>query len=1072
MPKLTRLRLASVGHPNARFGDLVLDFRDANGNPTDSTLWLRNGGGKSSILNLFFAGVRPNRREFLGAAAETKRELREYVQSADHSVVAYEWELDGSQGQQLFDGHAARFITGTFYEWKGSDLRRLYFACCTTAGEPRLTLNGLPLYREEEGKRVARLSFTSFKQEWQSLQKEHPSRDVVITEVQGEWRDVLERAGIDPELFRYQVLMNHREGGADELFRFDSHEEFVDFLLELVLDPSLGDTVRGNLEKHRDDLRRSNQRLRPEQELLGGLVRRLEPMKQVRSSREALRAAAVDCRQSLACLGARVRQRMAALEQSVGRFAEESERELHCADEHDARAKDQRKRAAFLRRFVAEERLVAAANEHEASQARHEQANRQSKIWEAAIPLKNAMRFERNAAEHRAALQRRRSEQQPQLDVLTAAADRYAQAMQALIDDLRGRETQMVARIGALQAESRSARAAAAKCGEVIGGQSATINHLQDLLEEDRKQRQALLGEGLLLPGESGAGAAERLRVLQAQQRESEGSLVRDLQEKRTLKDQLASQKEMAAVEAASAASRVREEEERSKVATQRRRELEADPALCCVLEVEQADLEGMTEASVGLLRQSAGSLMARVVGLRVAIQEDQRAVHHLSDGGLLPPTRDVERLLGALHGRVRAWSGWFYIAENKSNPRATVQAAPQVALGIVVADEDFDAACEIARQSNIDFEMPLVLAPERALSTNRLAQCVVLGPHSDAWFDRSAGHEELLRREVRLESAGREIADVEGQHKHVIDVDARLRDFRQTYPRGWFAEQEAELNSLRSLQAAAENRIQAIVDRIGETESQVAKLEGVLNSLRGTIDVVGRQLIRVEQYFERYECQAAARRNEVDERKLAVLAKQGEQKNLIVKAESLESKWDAQQKGIEAVRHELSQAGLLFTQIEYRTPGDVTPQPGPTQQLRDEYLRHKAQYVEKVGEEGLLQLARENDENALPHRRKYQECLGGMIQDENVQSALQTLKDPDEAERLYHDAYQATFVVLNAVKSSKNALEQATAARAEAVERCQALGMDEWQVPLTNATPLDAAKCGDLLTTWRRQMG
>jgi hypothetical protein len=214
------------------------------------------------------------------------------------------------------------------------------------------------------------------------------------------------------------------------------------------------------------------------------------------------------------------------------------------------------------------------------------------------------------------------------------------------------------------------------------------------------------------------------------------------------------------------------------------------------VLEVEQADLEGMTEASVGLLRQSAGSLMARVVGMRVAIQEDERAVHHLSDGGLLPPTRDVERLLEALRGRVRVWSGWFYIAESESNPRATVQAAPQIALGVVVADEDLDTACAIARQSTIEFEMPVVLAPERALSTDRLAQCVVLGPHSDAWFDRSAGHEELLRREMRLESAGRDIADVEGQHKQIVDVDARLRDFRQTYPRGWFADQEAELNS------------------------------------------------------------------------------------------------------------------------------------------------------------------------------------------------------------------------------------------------------------------------------------
>src|SRR5262249_46690108 len=73
MPRLARLRLVSVGHPSARFGDLVLDFRDSVGRATDATLWLRNGGGKSSLLNLFFALVRPDRREFLGNRAEAKQ---------------------------------------------------------------------------------------------------------------------------------------------------------------------------------------------------------------------------------------------------------------------------------------------------------------------------------------------------------------------------------------------------------------------------------------------------------------------------------------------------------------------------------------------------------------------------------------------------------------------------------------------------------------------------------------------------------------------------------------------------------------------------------------------------------------------------------------------------------------------------------------------------------------------------------------------------------------------------------------------------------------------------------------
>ena len=50
MPQLLRLRFVSLGHPQARMDDLVLDFQGPDGRPVDSTLWLRNGGGKSSVI--------------------------------------------------------------------------------------------------------------------------------------------------------------------------------------------------------------------------------------------------------------------------------------------------------------------------------------------------------------------------------------------------------------------------------------------------------------------------------------------------------------------------------------------------------------------------------------------------------------------------------------------------------------------------------------------------------------------------------------------------------------------------------------------------------------------------------------------------------------------------------------------------------------------------------------------------------------------------------------------------------------------------------------------------------------
>src|ERR1051326_8177238 len=113
MPRLSRLRLVGIGHPSARFDDLLLDLRDAAGRATDTTLWLRNGGGKSSLLNLFFALLRPDRREFLGNRAEAKqRRLEDYVLSRDRGVVVAEWELDTGNGVP-----DPTYLTGVFYEW-------------------------------------------------------------------------------------------------------------------------------------------------------------------------------------------------------------------------------------------------------------------------------------------------------------------------------------------------------------------------------------------------------------------------------------------------------------------------------------------------------------------------------------------------------------------------------------------------------------------------------------------------------------------------------------------------------------------------------------------------------------------------------------------------------------------------------------------------------------------------------------------------------------------------------------------------------------------------------------------
>src|SRR5690242_14046488 len=69
--QLAALRLRSIGERAARFIDLTIDLTapTTEGPSTqDSVVWLRNGGGKSSILSLLYAQLLPHANDFMGRA--------------------------------------------------------------------------------------------------------------------------------------------------------------------------------------------------------------------------------------------------------------------------------------------------------------------------------------------------------------------------------------------------------------------------------------------------------------------------------------------------------------------------------------------------------------------------------------------------------------------------------------------------------------------------------------------------------------------------------------------------------------------------------------------------------------------------------------------------------------------------------------------------------------------------------------------------------------------------------------------------------------------------------------------
>jgi hypothetical protein len=240
--QLAALRFRSIGERSARFTDLTLKLTAPAEDgliPQDSVIWLRNGGGKSSILSLLYAQLLPRAAEFMGRSV--KRSLTDYVGSGDTAHVVAVWQ-PSQAARDLLGEPDDLLVTGAVYEW--DDLRRpaqaaesrdrlntSFYAFHAVPGV--LDLETLPF--ADAGGRPCRLS--GFVQALREQARPCPRANLVVTEAMHMWAKALLDRHLDPALFRTQKQMNHVEGGVEDLFKFPAAKDFIDFLLDLTIQP-------------------------------------------------------------------------------------------------------------------------------------------------------------------------------------------------------------------------------------------------------------------------------------------------------------------------------------------------------------------------------------------------------------------------------------------------------------------------------------------------------------------------------------------------------------------------------------------------------------------------------------------------------------------------------------------------------------------------------------------------------------------------------------------------------------------------------------------------------------------
>ncbi len=1042
MPQLLKLRFVSLGHPQARMNDLVLNFQGPDGLATDSTLWLRNGGGKSSILNLFFAIVRPHKGEFLGGKAEAKqRSLNDYVLPSDRAVAAAEWQLDPAADSLSLESE--RFVTGVFYERRegSGDLRRLFFSTRVAPEHPESTLEQLPLYAAKNGTR-SRRTLGAFREAWRSLRDRAPHLSVGDTENQREWQEVMEAARIDPELFSYQVRMNQREGGADELFRFAEAEDFIDFLLALALEPALGDRVGKNITAFRRELLQRKEQLLPERGLVDGLIARMGAVRDIRERRELLRAALGEARADIGSLDALATARLDELAAEVKRLDQARGDHMSAAEEQTRQATSKRGRAAQLKKHGAELRLARLTKEHDQVQEDWRNAQRFAKIWSAAVPLRRALQFEEKAKDQRRSLEHREREHAPLRGELADAAHRFASALAWRAHDHRTQAEHARGDENTARDKAREYRRQAVEAGKAQSQAETEAKGLEQLLETVESKRMQLVREELLGSDESPEAGVARWTAKATDHENAVERLDGEITRLDDTFEALDASLARAGEVLSERQSRHQTLRDRFDRANPERKAIESDTTLKAALELETIDADRVGNDAIGTLEQAARAAQRVVVETRLAAADDERAALHLEEHGLLPPSPDTQRIVEFLGERLggQAWSGWSWIQANapKEEARSAVRKAPSLARGVVVRPADLDRVPDLLHKAGIEPEGPVHIADTGALARAPDLPGFVVGPKESAWFDRDAAQVRLIELQNRLDEHRQRIQSAEVQQRDLARAAESLRSFRARYELGWYERTLREIQDAALKEEKARARLLALQNERKEKTAERKRIEAERRDQERRLEAARSAVRRVSAFLEDYVGPSAKWRIDLDEAKSRAKKSADEVKQWHELADGADKRAanaseTAQKQGEEARVVETERAGLEYVE------DDVRAEAGPLGELRDRYRLLKGQYEEKIGADALLALAKQNDDNAKEERARLAKLLSAEITEGLVREYLDSLAEPDTVEQLRQDAEAKASSLQGRMGNLKGRLDPAAQALQQAEQACQA---------------------------------
>jgi hypothetical protein len=841
--KLAAIRFRSIGERSARFTDLTLTLTapsDDGPEPQDSVIWLRNGGGKSSILSLLYAHLLPRAHDFMGRSV--KRNLTDYIDSGDTSHVVAVWEPAGA-ARTLAGEPDGVLITGAVHEW--ADLRRpaqpeqsrdrlstWFYAFHAVPGVADLAT--LP-FADELG-RARRL--TGYLDALKELVRPYGQRaSLVMTDRQHAWTTALLDRRLDPEVFRAQKQMNHVEGGVEDLFKFPAAKDFIDFLLDLTTQPDHANDVAGRLGAVAKIIADKPAKI-TERDFCIAAAQDLDTVATRHGERQSAEMEAEQARKAAAGLAASFHAAITVAEQEQ----EGLSRQRDVAIEARTAANNDRSQAGDLqylyRRRAAQLRTDEAGAAKGKATAAAEGASALVRAWEAALDLAEHAAKEHELAQARKAAEAEENELAPLRSAHALHAARLRLRLNALAESAEGAaetaDQEAEAAAGEAEREAGFAKTARAELQTATSEESRAQERLDDL---DRRRRDGVTRGHLptattppqahrdLVAGQRATleeallGIAGRTKSRRARRTEISG-----------LQAGLATEHNTTGQQRVAIGKRLMELTGRQATLTSsgRVRELtEAAPD-------DAIDLWGEADALLRRLDNAVIAADEERILRRARLHADQRTIEAQERNRYLPTSLDAEGIQRVLAPRVTVETGWKYLRSalpaSQLTPALDMPAIGRLGCGLVIpTDSAVDAVRILDSEDATTVSLVGVYTAEGADAL--ITAAMAGGGNNDVapvWaslqhglIDENAAIAAVRLLKERAEAASQEDRELASQRQADDTLRRDLRAFLADCPQGHLPHLEDELRHLDDELGRIEGEQEALKQELGNLDTE-----------------------------------------------------------------------------------------------------------------------------------------------------------------------------------------------------------------------------------------------------------